>query len=83
MATRYSKTDGDLVQAQGRKAIKRPNPVWLLRSPEEFEVDTHEGVVKGGPGCYLAYDPISGHVWPVSDEYVGQHYDFVESEDED
>lgn len=78
MATRYSSTDGDLIVMQGKQALKKPNVVHMLKSPEEFEVQTNEGLMKGNPGDYLAHDPISGHVWPVAASYVEQHYDFLE-----
>lgn len=77
MATRYGPEHGPMVKDVGEEARKRPNPVYLLQSPEEFEVETNEGVLSGKPGDYIAHDPISGHVWPVAASYVEQHYEFI------
>lgn len=82
MATHFSASDGPQVAEIGRKALKKPNPVYLVQLPEEFNVQTNEGPLKGKPGDYLAYDPISGHVWPVAESYVQQHYDFFDGDDE-
>lgn len=79
MGTHYTESDGTSILELGRKALKKPNPVYLIQSPEEFEVQTNEGLMKGKPGDYIAHDPISGHVWPVAESYVSQHYDFMES----
>lgn len=76
MGTHYTESDGPSIIEVGRKAIKKPNPVYLLQSPEEFSVTTNEGVLNGKPGDYIAHDPISGNVWPVAESYVQQHYDF-------
>lgn len=54
---------------------KKRNPVYLERQDTEFQVETNEGVMTGKAGDYLAHDPISGHVWPVSAEYSTQHYE--------
>lgn len=79
MPTHYTASDGDHIKAVGRTALKKPNPVYLVQSPEEFSVTTNEGdILSGKPGDYIAHDPISGHVWPVAASYVAQHYDFQE-----
>jgi hypothetical protein len=72
----FTTADGPRLQAEGRRAIKKPNPVFLERQEEAFSVQTNEGVLKGQAGDSVAHDPISGHVWPVSASYVEQHYDF-------
>lgn len=76
--THYTSSDGEMIASVGKQAIKRPNPVYLVESPEEFTVATNEGTLHGKPGDYLAYDPISTHVWPVSAAYVAMHYEFLE-----
>lgn len=77
MGTHYTTSDAQTIVELGRKAIKKPNPVYLVQSPEEFSVTTEEGdTLNGKPGDYIAHDPISGHVWPVAESYVAQHYDF-------
>ena len=73
----YIKDNGPAIQKHGTKMMKRPNPVWMQQINESFEVVTNEGLMTGKPGDYVAYDPISGHTWPVSAEYVKQHYDPV------
>jgi hypothetical protein len=72
----YSAENGPKIKEVGRVAIKRANPVYLVKQTEEFSVATNEGVLTGKPGDFVAHDPISGHVWPVSASYVEQHYDF-------
>lgn len=75
----FDKNDGQMLRENGRKALKRPNPVYLLGPVREaFTVETNEGELRGNVGDFVAHDPISGHVWPVSASYVTQHYDFIE-----
>jgi len=70
----FTAEDGPRLLAEGTPAIKKPNPVYLERQGEDFTVETNEGPLHGHAGDYLAYDPISGHVWPVAASYVAQHY---------
>lgn len=56
------------------KMVKRPNPVYMRRIGEAFEVETNEGFLTAQAGDYIAHDPISGHFWPVAASYVRQHY---------
>lgn len=72
--THFDASDGPRLLAQGKRMVKKPNPVYMLPMAETFTVQTNEGVMKGNAGDYLAHDPISGHVWPVSAQYVEQHY---------
>lgn len=71
----FTTDDGPNIVQSGQKMAKKRNPVYLLRQDAEFTVETNEGVLTGKPGDYLAHDPISGHVWPVSSGYVEQHYE--------
>ena len=73
--TMFTKADGPELVQTGAKMAKKRNPVYLARQEEAFKVETNEGVLTGKPGDYLAHDPISGHVWPVSADYVAQHYE--------
>lgn len=75
----FTKNDGPKIKTVGTPMIKRPNPVYMLQQIEQFQVETNEGVLTGKPGDYVAHDPISGHVWPVSQDYVVQHYVKAES----
>lgn len=59
----------------GRKMLKRPNPVFIVKQDAEFTVETDSGVLQGVAGDSVAYDPISGHVWPIKQSYLDQHYD--------
>jgi hypothetical protein len=59
--------------------IKRPNPVHMQRMKGPFEVDTAEGRMSCQDG-YLAYDHLTGHMWPVAADYVVLHYDRVSEE---
>lgn len=72
----FTQDDGPRLVIEGRRALKRPNPVFMERQSEAFSVQTNEGVLTGKAGDYVAHDPISGHVWPVAASYVEQHYDF-------
>lgn len=72
---RFSSADGVRLQASGVPHVKKPNPVYLHKMPIDFEVETTEGLMKGHAGGYVAYDPISGHVWAVTEDYVAQHYE--------
>ena len=71
----FTKADGPALVQTGAKMAKKRNPVYLARQEQAFQVETNEGVLTGKPGDYLAHDPISGHVWPVSADYVAQHYE--------
>lgn len=73
----YESKDGVVLKETGIKMLKRPNPVYMNKQDAEFTVATNEGVLSGHVGDYVAYDPISGHVWPVAASYVAQHYDEV------
>lgn len=70
----FTKDDAEELKKSGTPMLKKPNPVYMTPQTEDFEVETNEGTLKGKGGDYVAYDPISGHVWPVSKEYVAMHY---------
>lgn len=72
----YSRTDGSLIRAIGVPMAKKPNPVYLHRVDGPFVVHTAEGPLRCEDG-YVAFDPMSGHVWPVDAEYVAMHYEPV------
>lgn len=55
--------------------VKRPDPVYLRQMDHDFVVETNEGTLQAHAGDYLAHDCISGHFWPISAEYVAQHYE--------
>lgn len=74
----YIQGDGPSIQERGREAVKEPHPVWLVESDVPFSVSTNEGTLNGNAGDYVAYDPMSGHVWPVSAEYVDIHYAWID-----
>lgn len=76
-ATRFDAADGDRIRKLGIKSVKRPNPVWLVEIAKDGKVETSEGELLARAGDFLAHDPISGHVWPVSRDYVEQHYDLT------
>jgi hypothetical protein len=71
----FTSRDGDAIQVTGSKMAKKRNPVYLLQKTEAFQVETKEGVLAGNPGDYVAFDPLTGHVWAVSAEYVAMHYE--------
>jgi hypothetical protein len=71
---RFTQADAPKIIQHGQRMLKLPNPVYLQRVPEPFEVETTEGVMSAHAGDFVAHDPISGHVWPVQASYVEQHY---------
>lgn len=75
--THFDAVDGERIRKAGVKSVKKLNPVWLVQLEQACEVETDSGVLHAEAGSYLAHDPISGHVWPVTAEYVEQHYDDV------
>jgi len=74
---------GPQIMETGTKMIKKPNPVYMIRKSTPFQIQTDRGLMEGNPGDYIAYDPVSGQVWPVSPEYVEQHYDEWGSDNEE
>jgi hypothetical protein len=63
------------------RLVKKPNPVHMRRVDEPFDVETSEGRLGAKPGDFIAYDPLSGHFWPVAADYVALHYEpYVEEE---
>ena len=75
MVKLFTSADGKGIETLGLKMAKKRNPVFLRRQTEPFQVQTNEGKLSGNAGDYVAYDPLSGHVWPVSKEYVQLHYE--------
>lgn len=76
-ATSFDAEDGERIRRLGVKSVKKPNPVWLVQLDTDADVETDSGTLHAEAGSYLAHDPISGHVWPVTAECVEQHYDDV------
>lgn len=72
----FSASDRGTLQ-NGVSMMKRPNPVFMTLQTEPFEVVTDSGKLEGVAGDFVAFDPISGHVWPVKASYVDQHYDVI------
>ena len=72
-----TKNNGPQIREVGVKMMKKPNPVYMVRKSQPFDVETEEGVMHGEPGDYVVYDPMSGHVWPVKADYVEMHYEEV------
>jgi hypothetical protein len=73
----FDTSDVVSIEQFGVKMLKRPNPVFMQKQDEPFQIQTNEGLTTAKAGDWVAYDPISGHVWPVADSYVQQHYDMV------
>ena len=74
MKKRFTQADGAALARDGERMLKLPNPVFLARQAEPFDVETTEAVLSGKAGDFVAHDPISGHVWPLAASYVEQHY---------
>lgn len=54
--------------------VKDSSPVVMRKIAVEFAVETEEGTLRGEPGDFVAYDPVSGHMWVVKASYVALHY---------
>lgn len=76
----FTAADAPEIVENGVAAVKRPNPVHLLQQSEPFAVETDSGTMVGEPGGFVAHDPVSGHVWPISLDYANAHYDPVAAE---
>ncbi|MES2137022.1 MAG: hypothetical protein V4502_08190 [Pseudomonadota bacterium] len=70
----FTQKDAPEIIDKGARMLKLPNPVYMLRQDDMFDVETNEGMLSGQAGDFVAHDPISGHVWPVAASYVEQHY---------
>ena len=57
-----------------KKMLKKDNPVYMYQMDRPFKVATKEGDLDGRAGDWLAFDPLSGHTWPVAAYYVALHY---------
>lgn len=75
----FTAEDGDEIASQGVAAVRKPNPVHLWIQDEPFAVETDSGVMVGESGGFVAHDPQSGQVWPVSADYVELHYEPAEA----
>lgn len=73
----FSAANGEELRASGVPMREKPNPVWMNQQSEPFSVETNEGLLTAHAGDFVAFDPISGHVWPVAVSYVMQHYEPV------
>lgn len=71
----YGAGDGEMLRADGEAFVKKPNPVYMVQSPDPFIVHTDSGVMEGRAGDWIVHDPISGHVWPITDDYKQAHYE--------
>lgn len=82
--TTFGPSQGPDIEAHGDPYHKVASTVYLVQPvphPDakgnaalEFTVQTNEGVLCAPFGDYVCYDPKSGHVWPISAEYVAMHY---------
>ena len=77
-----SDSHGSEILETGVKMQKKRSPVYLMQVLEDFQVMTNEGLLGGKPGDFVAFDPLSKHVWPVSKEYVQMHYEPYEEPNE-
>ena len=68
----FNAGDIDLVKKLGNE-YKKAGTIHAMKMPDEFEVETNEGILKGKAGDYLATDGTM-HVWPVSAEYMAKYY---------
>lgn len=58
-----------------RKDDEKEAAIYVQKQDVAFTVETDGGIVPGRPGDYLAYDPTSGRVWPMSWQYLEHYYE--------
>lgn len=71
---KWDQSHGVGIEAAGEMMVKKPNPVYMVQATEEAQVETTEGTMHASEGDWIVYDPLSGHVWPITDEYRTLHY---------
>ena len=54
---------------------KRQHCVWMVPQTKAFSIETREGKYQAQAGDWVAYDSVTGDIWPVSNEYVKLHYE--------
>ena len=78
---RFKSRDAELVIEAGTsskfKAMRKTGFVLMSQQKDDFEVETEGGLMQGHAGDFLAVDPVLGHAWPVTNEYVRVHYEVV------
>jgi len=57
-----------------KRYLKKPIPVKALQIPEEFQVETLEGVMKGKAGDYLM-EGVHGEVYPCDKDIFEKTYE--------
>lgn len=71
--------DGPRIMEMGVKMVRKPDPVFVYSLPEFTSIDASpQGLQSGHKGDYVAYDPMTGRVWPVDAGYLEVHYEVVE-----
>lgn len=78
----FTANDGPIIAQLGDKMKKKLSPVYMVQQDLPGTVETNEGTLSFNAGDFIAHDEKSGHVWPVSAEYVEQHYDVWTDEDD-
>lgn len=73
----FDKSYGSTLTIVGTPMMKKPNPVFMLRVNDDFEIITEEGRLSAKKGDWIAHDPLSGHVWPVAAAYAAMHYEAI------
>lgn len=66
----------------GDPMVRQPHPVKVVLMDAPFRLETSRGIVDGQAGDFLAHDPVSGHTWPVTADYLEQHYEPETVDDE-
>jgi len=74
----FTQDDGPSIKDNGVE-MRKKHTVFLQRVDGPFSVSTVEGPLSCKDG-FIAYDPITGHVWPVDSTYVSIHYEAVQED---
>lgn len=71
----FSQDDGNYIMLEGKPFTKKPSIVFILEIDGPTVVQTNSGTLAiEEPQSCICYDPLSGHVWPITKEYKEMHY---------
>lgn len=70
---------GEVPELSYRLARKRPIPMRVCQIPEDFEVESIEGLMQAKAGDYLVVG-FHGEMWPIKKEIFEDTYEFIGEE---
>ena len=73
---KIKKDDPEIHKLFKTEFVKRPVVVKAIRMPEDFEVETLEGVMRGKKGDWLIQG-VAGELYPCKDDIFRKTYDLA------